>query len=169
MRILKLLIIAIICSLPISNFAQSYNDKDLNEIEYAVKQINRICPTYMWDSWKFREIIYEKDSNTICFVIQLKNWHEEKWNRTPDQMKEYMKWIIENFNEGYENTISSKNMYGDGDFMLYLSVGTLLHKMKTTGTKLYIVLMKPDYECIIQKDTPLMIEGADINNILNKK
>lgn len=64
----KLLFIVII-SLPINNYAQSYNNSDLNEIEYAVKQMNRICPTYMWKSWKFREIIYEKDSNTICFVI----------------------------------------------------------------------------------------------------
>lgn len=103
------------------------------------------------------------------FRYPLMSWREDRWNLTLEQMKEYMKWIIENFNEGYEYTISSQNMYGNGDFMLYLSVATLLHKMKTADTRLCIVLLKPNYECIIQKGTPIMIEGVDINNILSKK
>lgn len=80
-----------------------------------------------------------------------------------------MIWIIENFKEAYRHTISDKELYGGGDFMLYLSLGILLHKLAATNTKLQIVLMKPENKCIIQEDTPLVMEGKDINEILNKE
>ena len=74
MKHLRILFLGIICCLSFQAMAQSNGERTTSEIEYAVKQISRICPTYMWDSWRFRDIMYEKESNTVYFVIQLKNW-----------------------------------------------------------------------------------------------
>ena len=140
-----------------------------SETKYTVKQISRICPTYMWDSWKFRDIMYEKESNTVYFVIQLKKWKNVNESITPEKMKEQTYWIVENFKEAYKSLISDKSLYCDGDFMLYLSVGNLLHKLAMTDANLQIVLLKPDQESIIQKDIPMVVDGKDINRIFNKE
>lgn len=50
MKIYKILFLVIICSLSSLANAQSNEERAISEIEYAVKQISRICPTYMWDS-----------------------------------------------------------------------------------------------------------------------
>ena len=129
MKYLRILFTGIICCLSFQAMAQSNGERTTSEIEYAVKQISRICPTYMWDSWRFRDIMYEKESNTVYFVIQLKKWKNANESITPEKMKEQTYWIVENFKEAYESLISDKSIYCDGDFMLYLSVGTLLHKL----------------------------------------
>ena len=67
------------------------------------------------------------------------------------------------------NLKNNKSLYCDGDFMLYLSVGTLLHKLTMTDANLQIVLLKPDQECIIQKDIPMVVDGKEINRIFNKE
>lgn len=169
MKIYKILFLVIICSLSSQANAQSNEERAISEIEYAVKQISRICPTYMWDSWKFRDIMYEKESNTVYFVIQLKKWKNVSESITPEKMKEQTYWIVENFKEAYESLISDKSLYCDGDFMLYLSVGTLLHKLAMTDANLQIVLLKPDQECVIQKDIPMVVDGKGINRIFNKE
>ena len=87
MKHLRILFLGIICCLSFQVKAQS-NSEATSEIEYAVKQISRICPTYMWDSWKFRDIMYEKESNTVYFVIQLKKWKNVNESITPEKMKE---------------------------------------------------------------------------------
>ena len=67
------------------------------------------------------------------------------------------------------NLKNNKSHYCDGDFMLYLSVGTLLHKLAMTDANLQIVLLKPDQECVIQKDIPMVVDGKGINRIFNKE
>lgn len=41
-----------------------------NSVELTVEGIDRICPTGMWDHWIFREIEYDKETNTVVWVIQ---------------------------------------------------------------------------------------------------
>ena len=77
MKYLRILFIGIICCLSFQAMAQSNGERATSEIEYAVKQISRICPTYMWDSWRFRDIMYEKESNTVYFIIQLRKWKDD--------------------------------------------------------------------------------------------
>lgn len=79
MKYLRILFIGIICCLLFQAKAQSNGDRTTSEIEYAVNLIRRISPTYMWDSWRFRDIMYEKESNTVYFVIQLKNIDNYEW------------------------------------------------------------------------------------------
>ena len=83
MKHLRILFLGIICCLSFQAMAQSNGERTTSEIEYAVNQIRRICPTYMWDSWRFRDIMYEKESNTVYFVIQLKNWENVNESITP--------------------------------------------------------------------------------------
>lgn len=169
MKNLRMLLLVVICCLSIQANAQDNGDKAVSEIDYAVKQISRICPTYMWDSWKFRDIMYEKESNTVYFIIQLRKWKDVNESITPEKMKEQTHWIVENFKEGYESVLSDKSINCDGDFMLYLSVGTLLHKLATLDAKLQIVLLKPDYECLIHKESPMIISGKEISKMLKKE
>lgn len=163
---LRIFFIAIMCCLTVKTNAQSNDERAIREIEHAVKQISRICPTYMWDSWTFRDVGYEKESNTVYFVIQLNSWDEVNESITPEKVKEQTCWIVENFKEGYEHIISDKSLYGDGDFMLYLSVGTLLHKLAMIDVNLQILVLRPDR--LIQKDIPMVVDGKDINRIFNK-
>ena len=169
MKYLRILFIGIICCLSIQTKAQSNEEGTTSEIEYAVKQISRICPTYMWDSWKFRDIMYEKELNTVYFIIQPYKWKKVNESITPEKMRQEMHWIVENFKEAYEFLLFDKNLKCEGDFMLYLAVGILLHKLTMTDAKLQIVLLLPDPECIIQKDMPMVMDGKDIKRMFNKR
>lgn len=169
MKILRFLFIAIFCIASINTNAENNDESKVSEIEYAVKQINRICPTYMWDSWYFRDIIYDRKLNTVYFVIQPTSWNEGKENISPKKIKGQTNWIVENFREAYESIISDKSLYCDGDFMLYLSIGTLLHNLPLTDTKLQVVLLKPDKDCVIHKDTPMVVDRKEINKMSKKK
>ncbi len=53
-------------------FADS--DSAKSEVELDVEGIQRLCPTGMWDHWTFRDIMFDRDSNTVLLVIQLNNW-----------------------------------------------------------------------------------------------
>ena len=54
----------------------------------------------------------------------------------------------------------------DGDFMLYLSLGTLLKQMEKDGATLRIALLKPDYENLAIKDIPLTLTSAELKTII---
>ena len=112
--------------------------------------------------------LYYKNKPRI-FATVPKKWKNANESITPEKMKEQTYWIVENFKEAYESLISDKSLYCDGDFMLYLSVGTLLHKLAMTDANLQIVLLKPDQECVIQKDIPMVVDGKGINRIFNKE
>ena len=55
----------------------------------------------------------------------------------------------------------------DGDFMLYLSLGTLLKQMEKYGATLRIALLKPDYENLAIKDIPLIIDAKELKPLLD--
>ena len=42
-----------------------------NDVELGVEGIARLCPTGLWNHWIFRDLVYDRDSNTVVFVIQL--------------------------------------------------------------------------------------------------
>lgn len=50
------------------------SDTAKSEVELGVECIQRLCPTGMWDHWTFRDIMFDRDSNTVLLVIQLNNW-----------------------------------------------------------------------------------------------
>lgn len=53
-------------------FPDSENTK--SEVELGVEGIQRLCPTGIWDHWTFRDIMFDRDSNTVLLVIQLNSW-----------------------------------------------------------------------------------------------
>lgn len=141
-----------------------------NEVELGVEGIARLCPTGMWDHWTFRDIVYDKECNTVVFVIQLNSWNEKRSGKrmTAEEAKKQTEWIVENIMEGYNELIKSPHIMCDGDFMLYLSLGTLLKQMEEDGATLRISLLKPDYENLAIKDIPLTLTSAELNFLLNK-
>lgn len=138
-----------------------------SEVEYAVECIQRICPTVVWDSWTFRDIMYDKESKTVLMVIQLKNWHEKKNSQdiTPEDIQKETKWIVANFKEAYQYLIASSEIFSDGDWMLYLSVGQLLKAIVKENTDLRIMLLKPDYLNQVSSEIPFVLSAEQIKNI----
>ena len=115
------------------------NPKD--EIKYGVKQISRICPTFMWDSWSFKGISYDKEKNIVTITIQMKRKKALRQAPTSEEMSNAANCIVEKFMEGYEMIPFENSIFVDGDFMLYLFVGTLLRRMTDTSTSLEIELL----------------------------
>lgn len=139
-----------------------------NDVELGVEGIARLCPTGMWDHWTFRDIVYDKECNTVMFVIQLNSWNEERSGKgmTVEEAEKQTEWIVENIMEGYNELIKSPRIMCDGDFMLYLSLGTLLKQMEKDGATLHIALLKPDYENLAIKDIPLTLTSAELKTII---
>lgn len=170
----KLLMLTVFIAVSISQAPASTIFPDsrtaTNAVELGVEGIARLCPTGMWDHWTFRDIVYDKENNTVVFVIQLNSWNEKRSCKemTAEEAKKQTEWIVWNIMEGYNELIKSPRIMCDGDFMLYLSLGTLLRQMGKDGVTLRIALLKPDYENLAIKDIPLILTSAELNLLLNK-
>lgn len=140
-----------------------------NEVELGVEGISRLCPTGLWNHWTFRDIVYDRENNTVVFVIQLNTWNEKRHRNeiTAEEAKKQTEWIVENIMEGYNELFKSPKIMCDGDFMLYLSLGTLLKQMEKDGATLRIALLKPDYENLAIKDIPLIIDAKELKPLID--
>lgn len=145
-------------------------DSSTTEVEYAVECIQRICPTVMWDSWTFRDIMYDKESKTVLMVIQLKNWREKDnpQETTPEDIQKESEWIVTNFKEAYQDLITSSETFCDGDWMLYLSVGQLLKTIAKEDANLRIMLLKPDYMNQVSSEIPFELSAEQVKNVKAK-
>lgn len=141
-----------------------------NEVELGVEGIARLCPTGLWDHWTFRDIEYDKESNTVVFVIQLHSWDEQRNNKavTEADVKKQTEWIVGNIMEGYNDLKKSPRIMCDGDFMLYLSLGTLLTQMEKEGVNLRIALLKPDYNNLAVKNHPMLLTPAELKLLITQ-
>ena len=116
-------------------------DNPKDEIRYGVSQVSRICPTFLWDSWTFKGIGYDKARNCVTMTIQLSKGKMPEKTPSAVEMNETAYWIVKEFMEGYEMIPSENSIFADGDFMLYLSIGTLLRRMPDAEASLEIVLL----------------------------
>lgn len=139
-----------------------------SEVELGVEGIERLCPTGLWDHWTFRDIMFDKESNSVVIVIQLCNWNGRRDDKeiTEADAKKQTEWIVRNIMKGYDYLIKNPQIHGDGDFMLYLSLGTLLKQMEKDGVGLRIALLKPDYENLVVKDIPFELSSTEIGEII---
>lgn len=164
-------IIAAILTFTVSQAKELFPDSETakNDVELGVEGIARLCPTGLWDHWTFRDIVYDRDSNTVVFVIQLNSWREPRDGKeiTEADAQKQTEWIVENIMEGYNELKQSPRIKCDGDFMLYLSLGTLLNQMEKDGATLRIFLMKPDYENLAVKDIPMALTSEQIKHLIN--
>lgn len=142
-----------------------------NEVELGVEGISRLCPTTLWDHWTFRDIEYDKDKKTVLLVIQLYNWDERRSRKeiTETDVKKQTEWIVENIMKGYDELVKNPHVVCDGDFMLYLSLGTLLKQMEKDGVILCIALLKPDYANLVVEDIPLSLTPVELNSFITHK
>lgn len=138
-----------------------------SEVELGVEGIQRLCPTSMWDNWLFRDIAFDRDSNRVSMIIQLDSCSEdeEELSEQANEANElkHKEWIVSNLKNAYEDLIENPRIMCDGDFMLYLSVGTLLKQMKNDGTTLRIMLLKPDGINQVLGDIPLELSAEQLN------
>lgn len=153
---------------------QLFPDSDTakSDVELGVEGIQRLCPTGMWDHWIFRDIIFDQESNTVLLVIQLNNWSHRNEAKVKDATEmealQQAKWIVSNFKTGYEAIIKNPSIQCDGDFMLYLSVGTLFKQMEKDDVKLRIMLLKPDYTNQVFGDLPLELSSQQLEDVKSK-
>lgn len=144
-----------------------------SEVELGVEGIQRLCPTGMWDHWTFRDIMFDRESNTVLLVIQLNSWkkrNEEKAKEaTEAEVQQQAEWIVANFKESYEELIKNPSIRCDGDFMLYLSIGKLFKQIEKDGVKLRIMLLKPDFTNQVFGDLPLELSPEQLKDIKPKE
>lgn len=97
-------------------------------------------------------------------VIRLKNWREKKNSQdiTPEDIQKETKWIVANFKEAYQDLIASSEIFSDGDWMLYQSVGQLLKAIVKESTDLRIMLLKPDYLNQVSYEIPFVLSAEQI-------
>ena len=91
-----------------------------NDVELGVEGIARLCPTGLWDHWTFRDIVYDRESNTVVLVIQLNSWKESRNDKeiTEADAQKQTEWIVENIMEDYNELKQSPHIMCDGDFLL---------------------------------------------------
>lgn len=170
-----MLSLALMVSVALCNAKPLFPDSETakSEVELGVEGIQRLCPTGMWDHWTFRDILFDRESNTVLMIIQLYNWRQ----RNEDKVKEASELdalqeaerIVSNFKVGYEKLIKNPSIYCDGDFMLYLSIGTLFKQMERDGVKLRIMLLKPDYTNQVFGDIPLELSSGQLKEVKPKE
>lgn len=138
-----------------------------NEVELGVEAIQRICPTGMWDGWIFRDINYDRDNNEVILNIQLDSWNEGHYNpATEEKSKEISQWIMDNFMKAYNYLVKNPRISCEGDFMLYLSLGSLFEQMDKDNATLRINLLKPDEENLVMKDIPMTLTNSELKPLL---
>lgn len=144
-----------------------------SEVELGVEGIQRLCPTGMWDLWTFRDIMFDRESNTVLLVIQLNNWDDDSNEKckqaTTDDALTQAERIVSDIKAGYEDLIANPRIMCDGDFMLYLSVGTLLKQIEKDDVKLRIMLLKPDYTNQVFGDIPLELSSQQLKGVKPKE
>ena len=164
-------IIAAILTFTVSQAKELFPDSETakNDVELGVEGIARLCPTGLWDHWTFRDIVYDRDSNTVVFVIQLNSWREPRDGKeiTEADAQKQTEWIVENIMRGYNELKQSPRIGCDGDFMLYLSLGTLLNQMEKDGATLRIALLKPDYANLVAKDIPMVLTSEQLKRLID--
>lgn len=144
-----------------------------SEVELGVEGIQRLCPTGMWDHWTFRDIMFDRESNTVLLVIQLNSLSEENYEKamqaTTDDAQKQAERIVTDIKAGYEDLIANPRIMCDGDFMLYLSIGTLLKQIEKDDVKLRIMLLKPDYTNHVFGDIPLELSSQQLKGAKPKE
>lgn len=175
MKILFCISFMMIMSVLTTNAKTMFPDSDTakSEVELGVEGIHRLCPTGIWDHWTFRDIMFDRESNTVLLVVQLNSWSERKEKKaeqaTVADAQKQGEWIVANFKAGYEYLIAKPQIMGDGDFMLYLSIGTLFKQMEKDGTNLRIMLLKPDYTNQFFGNIPLELSSEQLEEVKPKE
>ncbi len=136
-----------------------------NEFQYAVKMIQRICPTVIWDSWVFRQIWFDEEDQSIVMAIQPHNYDGPA---TQADIENETEIVLKNFAEAYSMIPKEHSVLVDGDFMLYMSVGTLLHCLSESKSDigLRIIFLKPDNQCLINPEEPQRIANTKLRQMI---
>lgn len=148
-------------NLPLSNQEPTLD----NEFSYAVQMIQRICPTAMWDGWVFRQIWFDDEDNSIVMAVQPQNYDGPATQADIEKVTES---VLNNFAEAYRMIPQERSVLVDGDFMLYMSVGTLLHCLSESKSDvgLRIIFLKPDNQCLINPDEPQRLTRSKLKSII---
>ena len=142
-------------------------NSNTNEWEFAANCMQRLCPTVMWDGWILQDIEFDPENNTMYLLIQLRSLRDE--NLSEAKLKALVLFTLENLEEGYRAMLSENTVYVDGDWMLYLTLGNLLHKLADNNVNVQFVFQKPTKYNIIGSDVDLLVPPAELQKALDIK
>lgn len=138
-----------------------------NEYQYAVEMIQRICPTIMWDSWVFRQIWFDEEDYSIIMALQPYSFDAEE-QVAPKEIEKQTEFVLQNFEYAYKDIQQENTVLCDGDFMLFMSIGKLLHCIRESkkNVGLRVIFLKPDNDCIINPAEPQRITGSKLKSLI---
>lgn len=136
-----------------------------NEWDYAADCVARLCPAPLWDNWIFKDIRFDRDTNTMYMVVE-RPYRDKGQELSDSQVKERAEWMVRNIEEGYRDIISSSSLLIDGDWMVYLTLGNLLPKLAENNVNLQFVFVKPLRDNIIDKDANFKLTPDQLRKII---
>lgn len=117
-------------------------------MEYGVACVKRICPARLWDGLVLANIGYDNATDTVILDISGADINEDlktgKFKPTETEIHGQLAWFVYNFERAYADLIANPTVLCDGDFMAYLSIGTLIKIMEGAEMNLRIVLSSKD-------------------------
>ena len=137
-----------------------------NEWEYAADGIARLCPAPLWDNWVLRDIEFDKDSNTMYFLLQLPDW-KQKDDPTEAQLRGTMKFLVKNIEKGYQSISYGRSVFVDGDWMVYLCVGNLIKKLVDNNINIQFIFLKPLKSMVIDKTLDFKLTPTQVKEIID--
>lgn len=150
-------------NLPLSIKEPSFD----NEYQYAVEMIQRICPTIMWDSWVFRQIWFDEDDNSIIMAVQPYGFDTEQ-PVTTKEIERQTEWVLQNFEDGYKDILQENTVLCDGDFMLFMSIGKMLHCIRESKSNvgIRVIFLKADSDCLINPADSQRITDSKLKSLI---
>lgn len=130
-----------LCSLSMSAAKSSWQGDQDARISYIVSKISKMCPLYMWNSLNFNDIKYS--NGTVTFIIQdYDDKKAELLTCSPKVKKRYAKRIVEELQSVYYEYMDKPTMEGEGEAVLYLTVGNLLCRLPKYNVDLEVQLVE---------------------------
>lgn len=149
---LVLSFVAINCSMSAEAKTADSNEWKLLEI------VNRLCPSQIWDSWIIDCIRVNEKLNQVDVVIK-HDWNERVSNMNEEQARKFAQFFIAEVYEAYNDTIKGNS--GEGDFVMYLALGTMFKYMYKDKTSLKITLIDEHGKKAI--DRPLIVSWQKLS------
>lgn len=144
-------------------------DFPYSEYKQAVDEIQRMCPARLWDNWVLQWIDYNHYDQSVVLAVKLGNWPNDGFDKIEyDELVYCEQYTLQELEKGYQDVIMKHEISGDGSFLIYLAIGTMIHHIQETGdnVKLCIVFLKPDSKCLISDCEPTPYSGEIIKTLL---
>lgn len=100
--------------------------------------VNRLCPTYIWDSWIIDDVRCNEQLNQVEIIIR-HDWNDRVRQMDSDGARQFIISFVNGIFEGYIETVNGSG--GEGDPIMYVALGLLFDRMIQDDASLKITLI----------------------------